>query len=624
MREQRRTFYRQQADTLAAEISHRRKRNTAFVAGELGSFLLAIGAVAAYLSTDTGYTLLYIAAAMLAAYLVIRYRDTQNSNRIEELEHTHSVYRKELAYLAGQFEDFGDGARYADPQHPFALDMDVFGRDSLFNRINRTVTTGGSDRLARELTEWPSTQLADRAEAIDELAEAEPLRTRFLAHGQQAVIDTGQVLAALQAIRELRLPAYPKSMAALIAAWAAIAGLLLAVLLAVAGIVPAEVPITWGVTQFCVVFVLHAGALRKAHKAVNKIHRQMQDYLSLMVLIAGSGLKGREHTALIRTLADEEAQSALRSFSELQSILDGLDRRGNQLGLFLSDAFACSDFFLVRRFLHWQERYRFAGEEWIEAVSRFDALVSMATFRYNEPSAVRADITGDDGVVFEGEALRHPFLGDRAVANDFSLADGHYYIVTGANMAGKSTFLRTVGTNYILARCGMPVFARRLRVSRFALFSSMRTTDDLTHGISYFNAELLRLQQLLAFCRQHPHTLIILDEILKGTNSLDKLNGSRLFLEHVSRLPVTGIIATHDLELSKMADRQPDRFHNRCFEIRLSDQVTYTYRITEGVARNQNATFLLRNIVLKESAAAEPQGQEAGPGHGPETEGRRP
>jgi len=210
-----------------------------------------------------------------------------------------------------------------------------------------------------------------------------------------------------------------------------------------------------------------------------------------------------------------------------------------------------------------------------------------------------------EGPLFEAKGLWHPFLGAKAVRNDFLLADGHYYIITGANMAGKSTFLRSVGINVLLARVGLPVFAGHLRCSLFSLFTSMRTSDDLAHGISYFNAELLRLQQLLDFVRatstaetaQPPHTLIILDEILKGTNSLDKLNGSRLFLEAVSALPVTGVIATHDLELSRMAEEHSDRFHNYCFEIQLSDHITYTYRITPGVARNQNATYLLQQLL---------------------------
>lgn len=142
---------------------------------------------------------------------------------------------------------------------------------------------------------------------------------------------------------------------------------------------------------------------------------------------------------------------------------------------------------------------------------------------------------------------------------------------------------------------GMPVFADNLTVSQFNLFTSMRTTDDLTHGISYFNAELLRLRQLISSLSGP--TLIILDEILKGTNSLDKLNGSRLFLEYISGKNVTGVIATHDLELSKMVEVYPDRFHNYCFEIELGTDITYSYKIAKGVAKNQNATFLLKNIL---------------------------
>ena len=221
----------------------------------------------------------------------------------------------------------------------------------------------------------------------------------------------------------------------------------------------------------------------------------------------------------------------------------------------------------------------------------------MATFRYNEPTATDACVVESTEIVYEAKGLYHPFLGAKAVRNDFSIESGQYHIVTGANMAGKSTFLRSVGINSILAHCGLPVFADQMTLSVFSLFSSMRTTDDLTRGISYFNAELLRLQQLLETCKQNRRTLIILDEILKGTNSLDKLNGSRLFLQSILSLPVAGIIATHDLELSKMEDDYPDRFSNYCFEIKLSDEITYTYKITKGVARNQNATHLLKKIL---------------------------
>jgi DNA mismatch repair ATPase MutS len=266
-----------------------------------------------------------------------------------------------------------------------------------------------------------------------------------------------------------------------------------------------------------------------------------------------------------------------------------------------------SDFFIVRRYLKWQQNYMANIEDWIDAVSHFDALVSMATFRFNEPDSRDAEIvdveqspSAFNKVVYQARGLYHPFLGAKAVRNDFNVEDRHYYIVTGANMAGKSTFLRALGINCVLAFSGMPVFAETLQISCFTLFSSMRTTDNLNQGISYFNAELLRLKQLIAYCKEHRSTFIILDEILKGTNSLDKLNGSRLFLEYISSLPVTGVVATHDLELSRLSEERPDRFSNYCFEIQLSDKINYTYKISDGVACNQNATYLLKNILEDE------------------------
>ena len=600
-KEERRSFYERQAETLTAEIRKLRNRNTGFVVSELLMFGLAIAAVVVYVSTDTGNTCLYVAAMMLMAYILIRRADISNANRITQQEDMRSVYQKELAYLSGDFSCFGDGAQYIDPQHAYTFDMDIFGQDSLFNRLNRTITSGGSDRLAKELITLGCEDIQQRQEAIRELAEQEPLRSRFLAFGQRKMINTSEILSALEGIKNEKENKKRSHISAVLAVMATIC-LWVVIVLAIADILPASIALLWAFLQFGIVFAANNTAFRQATKAVNRMHKELRTYISLIMLIAESGLTAKENLDIIDKLQGQQ-NNALESFAKLQRILDGLDRQGNPLYRFLTDTLFCYDFWMIRRFQQWRSYYLLQVEDWIESVSHFDMLVSMATFRYNEPMAVEAEIIenqGDRSLILEAHAITHPFLGEQAVCNDFSLQDNHYYIVTGANMAGKSTFLRTIGVNYILARCGMPVFARRFRASRFALFSSMRTTDDLTQGISYFNAELLRLQQLIAFCRNQPHTLIILDEILKGTNSLDKLNGSRLFLEYIQKVPVTGIIATHDLALSKMANEHPDRFHNYCFEIELSDNVTYTYKITEGVARNQNATFLLQNIVLSE------------------------
>ena len=596
MKEERRSFYERQAGILTAEIRKLRKRNTGFAVSELLTFGLAIAAVVAYVSTDTGYTFLYIGSLMLVVYILIRRADISNANRITQQEYRRSVYQKELAYLRGDFSGFEDGVQYSDPQHPYTFDMDIFGRDSLFNRINRTITSGGSDRLAKELMTLGCENIQQRQEAIRELADQETLRSTFLAYGQRKTINTSEILSVLHGIEQ---STHAGERLGVGAAILSTIGLWIVIVLAVADVIPSSISLLWVFLQFGIVFALNNTAFRQANKAANRMYKELRTYVSLIELITKSRLTASESQRIIGRLKGEQGD-ALESFTKLQRILDGLDRQGNPLYRFLSDAFFCYDFWIVRRFRQWLGEYLHQVEDWIEVVSHFDMLVSMATFRYNEPTAIDAEIVEADSVVYDAEGLCHPFLGERAVSNDFTLQDNHYYIITGANMAGKSTFLRTIGVNYILARCGMPVFAKRFRASRFALFSSMRTTDDLTQGISYFNAELLRLQLLIDFCRHQPRTLIILDEILKGTNSLDKLNGSRLFLEYIQQLPVTGIIATHDLALSKMADEHLNRFHNYCFEIELSDQVTYTYKITEGVARNQNATFLLQNIVLSE------------------------
>jgi len=613
--------YIQRAQMLADEIHRLKKKNHLFIVSELLSFVLMIGCIVAYTSIYKHESMFLVALLFLIVYMLIRYYDAKNGQMIEEKTDLKSVYEKETAYMEGNYGVFDNGERYVNPNHPYTFDMDIFGNESLFQRMNRGVTTGGADLLAGELSDVvkEDSMLAEesldaasvqmqrrqrlerveaRAEVIRELAENEPLRSRFLALGQRKTVDTAQVIAALKDIQNLSLSSFPKTWLSLVIACGAIIGFLTSIVLAIVGKCSINVPIWWGIIQFCVVYIINAHALRDITKVVNRAHKQLQRYVAMMHIISESDLKSREGQEMINTLISEEA-NAVESFGELKRILDGLDRRGNMLGMFLANTFVLSDYFLVRRFLTWQDRYMMRTEEWIGVVSRFDALVSMATFRYNEPGTIEATLNDSQHVVYRAQGIYHPFLGDKAVRNDFCVDHQHYYIITGANMAGKSTFLRSLGVNYILAMNGIPVFAERLEVSSFSLFSSMRTTDDLAHGISYFNAELLRLKQLISHCRKAENTLIILDEILKGTNSLDKLNGSKLFLEEIAKENVTGVIATHDLELSKMADERPDRFHNYCFEIRLSDEITYTYKITPGVARNQNATYLLKHMIAE-------------------------
>lgn len=594
--------YQQRVSLYTSSVKVLKRKNTGFVAGELLSFgaLITAAVCALVVEQSTG---LWSAGALLSliVYFLIRHFDDKNKEQITHLSALLLVYEKELKALEGDFSPFETGEKYIDPKHPFTFDLDIFGSDSLYNRVCRTISSGGSDALASSFSRTSpldKDEILQRVALQKELAEQDlEWRMEFLALGERnGQIDTRAVGRSIENVSSLSMPGWYGSAVSLVMAWVLIVGVCSSVVLAALDVIPASIPLWWVMVQYVVVFFCCKHTLDQIDSHGGKLRSHLVAYSHILQLIA----RRRFHSVLGNQMQSQLAD-ALPSFTQLERILKEYDRRGNFLGLFFTDSFLLSDFFLVRRFLRWKQAHMVKMEKWMNVVSMMDAQVSMADFRYNHPEAHDADVVQPavcDVVLFEAKNLYHPFLGAKAVKNDFSIKDDNYYIITGANMAGKSTFLRSLGVNYILAMSGMPVFASSLKVSRFQLFSSMRTTDDLTHGISYFNAELLRLEQLMQFCKRGElRTLIILDEILKGTNSLDKLNGSRLFLESISRMPVTGVIATHDLELSRMAESSPGRFHNYCFEIDLGTDVTYTYKIQPGVARNQNATFLLNKIL---------------------------
>ena len=593
-------LYQHKAEETNAQLVSLRSRSRFFILTEIGSFLVAIGFVVLYtLLADAAWTLL-CAVAALCFYLYIRRRDVLNDRKIKHGEALLGVYQNEIDYQHGNFSGFEAGEQYVNPQHPYTFDMDVFGVGSLFQRMNRTISTGGSDQLAACLsTEWGHTkreqligQIRMRMAAIDELGQDETFLSTFKSLGVKERINTAEVLKALTAIHQQTFPKIFHNPLLRYFCYADLLGFYVSIVLSVMGLAPSLLPLWWGMFNFMFSFLCGHKYMRVISELIAKVHAQVDGYLQVLKLINTTEFKSAELQALKAQLSGAEA-----SFEQLELILQKIDNRSNEVGVFIFNSFALIDLAIVRLFLRWQHTYEQRTKEWIDGLNLFDALVSMGNYRLNEDRAVKAEISEENKVVYEAKGLYHPFLGEKAVANDFTIHDHEYYIVTGANMAGKSTFLRSLGINYLLAMNGLPVFADELKVSVFHLFTSMRTTDDLTHGISYFNAELLRLKKLLGSLHDDVPSLIILDEILKGTNSLDKLNGSRLFLQYIAERNVTGVIATHDLELSKMENEYVGRFHNYCFEIELGEDITYSYKITKGVARNQNATYLLKGIL---------------------------
>lgn len=589
-------FYKKRQNEEEDKVHLLSQKSRCFVLIEISCFILLLLSI--ILAFWTLKVALWGSVGFLSVVFwgVITKIDIKNERIIKSGQAVCDVYEHEIEYQDKDFHIFQPYKDYSDPRHEYSFDLDIFGPDMFFSRINRTVTTGGCDQLAywfKNLSRDPK-----RQEAISELSRKEEFITVFKSqkYADKDIVNTDKVQQAIEDLSHLSIPPFLASRFMFCLAWVAIVVFFISLIFSFTHIIPGTISLWWGVFQFFVVFFLCSKCIRSIGSIIGNLKEDLLGYIQLISLVVQTPFEAERNKEIKQKL-----DGAMQSFSQLDSYLKGLDSRNNIFGLIIMNVFFLNDFFLIRKFSRWQKKNQVTMVHWLKSISVMDAYVSLATMVYNHPEAVWPKIVSGNKIVYKTKGLYHPFLGDSAVKNDFEIKDHNYYIITGANMAGKSTFLRALGINYVIAMVGLPVFAEQYEVSCFNLFSSMRTQDDLNKGISYFNAELLRLEQLLHFCKSSSlPSLIILDEILKGTNSVDKLSGSRLFLEAISRMNVSGVIATHDLELSKLSIEYPDVFHNYCFEIQLDSSITYSYKVTPGVARNQNATYLLRKI-LKEN-----------------------
>jgi DNA mismatch repair ATPase MutS len=294
----------------------------------------------------------------------------------------------------------------------------------------------------------------------------------------------------------------------------------------------------------------------------------------------------------------EENDFASLAIKKLHKISQAFDTRLNLFGWFLLNYFMLWDILQSIRLEKWRKKYGKDLEKWFSVLSELEALISLATFKYNHPQSIFPEIVNGD-FIYQAQEASHPLLPpNQSVPNDISFSSlASFNIVTGANMAGKSTYLRTVGVNMILSLCGAPVLAKTCKIKPIQMFTSIRTKDNLARNESYFYAELLRLQSIINELKEGGPLFIILDEILKGTNSKDKEMGSKALVAQLIGLQAVGLIATHDLQLGSLINSFPKNVRNLCFEVDIQkDALFFDYKLREGISQNLNATFLMKKM----------------------------
>ena len=493
------------------------------------------------------------------------------------------------------FSAFDGAPEQMDGQHAYSLDLDIFGNHSLFQSMNRTVTVMGKARLI----EWVSKPLTNkesiitRQQAVRELASKKTFRQHFYVTG----MDQQGTDKDVKQLKELSSQATSFSESLL---WKLMIWLVPAVwLIIVVGIIWAE--LSFGVfgVMFAISFLvanIHTKRISKLHHTVDRMNKLLYVYSELMKQIEQeqnqSDLLNRSKGALL-----SNGLYASQTIRQLSGIIGGLDQRFN-MALIILNFIYLRDIRLVMQLEKWIKVHAGNFNAWFDALAQVDALCSLGGFAFNHPDYVYPEIV-DQYFRLEGKGIGHPLLDrKKCVCNDISIAKNPYFlVVTGANMAGKSTYLRTVGINFLLACVGAPVYAKSLVVYPAQMITSLRTADSLTANESYFFAELKRLKMMIDRLNNGEELFIILDEILKGTNSKDKQKGSLSLVRQLIMKKTCGIIATHDLLLGTLEQEFPGEIKNYRFEADITnDELTFSYLLREGVAQNMNASFLMKKM----------------------------
>jgi hypothetical protein len=588
-------YYKERIEKTRTKLSFTRKKLYSIGTVRLLVFLGTI--LSAYLSRSfgTGIILLVLLAGIaLFLALLLQYNKFQKEKQYQETGILCD--ENELNGLDYDFSAFDGAPEKTDASHFYSLDLDIFGNHSLFQSVNRTVTNPGKQVLI-EWFEKPLQEVSSieiRQEAIKELSKKPDFMHHFQVLG---LINPGKKSDAAEIEDFVKHPDFIssrkrwKSLGILIPLiWTA--GILLAIFSIIS-----STSIIWLYIITLFVSEIQAKKISLLQAATGKKVDILQSYSDLIATVEKEKLQSGKLQEL-QSFFLQDHLKASGNLKKLTQLANELEQRSNLLIHLLLNPLLLWDIKKGIQLEEWKEKHGENLLHWIKTLGEFDAFCSLGIFTFNHPDYTFPAFT-DTYFKMEGKNLGHPLMNrDVCVRNDIAVEKHPFFlIVTGANMAGKSTYLRTIGVNFVLACMGSPVCAESLLLYPAKLITSLRTSDSLNDNESYFFAELKRMKIIIDELQSGEKLFIILDEILKGTNSVDKQKGSLALVRQFINLYSCGIIATHDLLLGSLEEKFPGNVKNYRFEADIqNDELTFSYRLREGIAQNMNASFLMKKM----------------------------
>ena len=521
----------------------------------LVAMLLIIGLVYQLIKAPSILMGLFCVLAIIVFFLLI-VKHKKISARRTIAKTKIRLNEQEIAFLEQHIFFTDNGSAFQQENHPYAYDLDILGERSLYHYLNRTHTFLGRKLLAERLLSPTPERILDTQKQIQALTPDLDWRQTFTAYAQQ--IDDSEEF-------------YTK-----LSAWA-----------------KAPVKLLSNTMRYTLIAlpILLVVCLLIGYGWDNELLKTIGKLLLTINLVTFF----RECIAQVEARFPERNQQASAKIAQLSRLLDDLDSVGNILVSIPLNAFSFYHIHRYQQLLQWKARYAAHIEEWLQSVGEIEVLCSFANFSYNHPDFVYPTLNHKYEIAFE--AVGHPLIpSEQRITNNIILNEQAFILLTGSNMSGKSTFLRTLGVNMLLTLVGLSVCARKANVHPLRLLVSMRLADSLSDGKSYFFAEINRIQQIVKTLESEC-CFVLLDEVLRGTNSEDKQQGTIKIVERLLSLQALGVLATHDIEVCNLSEQYPQQLQNKCFESIIENgELTFDYKLRDGVCKNKNATFLMKKL----------------------------
>lgn len=591
------TIYQERLSNHNTTLSKLNKQGT--LLGWLRFLTMTLALVTIWLAFTNGIFVIFILTAILfTTFFYLLSKDVNNTNAIKNELRLIQINKTEIDVLHHRFTDLPDGSTYKPVSHDYANDLDIFGRASLFQYTNRTNSEQGNKTLADwMLNPALAITIQQRQEAVKELAGKLHWRQQLQSFGKETAVT---ILMQQKVEHWLQEPIQFINKRS----WQLLRYILPALsfsflILHIVGIIPAA--IFYGLIFLQLIFSLAISKkVMQAYFQLNKVAPELESLSGCIGWIE----KNEFNSILLKELKgkyDSGVITSSQKITKLRKILDMLDIRLNPVVFLPLNAFLFWDLQQVFALEKWKKANKLNTSDWFTALAEIEVLSSIANLSFNNPEWVFPIITKDEGA-FISEDLGHPLIPkEKLVSSSFSTEGiNQMNLITGSNMAGKSTFLRSIGVNMVLAMMGSPVCAKSLTLSPMKVMSSMRVSDNLEESTSTFYAELKKLKEIIEAVYAKQKVFLLLDEILRGTNSADRHTGSKALIKQLIQHKAAGLIATHDLELAKLSEEFPRQIHNYHFDVQVAnDELYFDYKLKRGVCQSMNASILMRKIGIE-------------------------